>query len=701
MKRHALNKKILLGSILLLFTSCKNIDFGYEGFTPSCPTKLASEDMASCLKDVTNASDYHYVFSIRPQLTDGSFGYTFSQDTIRLYGGDEISLTHAAYTLLEELGYTFNLTGISSPVQHKSIDQLKNKKVTPKVRWRGIRQHVNFPMDISSYSIEEVQEYLRSLLRLRLNKLTIHSYPGQWYETHYSDSLALAGNFFYGDTHFIYDNSFLKQHIPSNDSIFCIPQTEPLFANPRQRSQFAIHWMQEVIRYAKELGFYVQMSFEPRSTSITQAVRTAKEIQATYPEIDALEMITEETGGWGPQCTSNEVKETLHTYFQPSIATDSTVCSPILPQQSDLNALYTQIGIISGAIRQLQTEKDSMPELKMGIYCSIDHYMQGAYRLARLALPDHKVCIMPSHGSEGTAQALSNLIHTADDLRQTEIYSWIEFDGLMYLYQNSIPGNSEVMKHLCSLLPQEEQIQSLAFNHWRTAENQTNTRYIAESCIDGIVPISDFYRNYAERMGIKETETYRQVMDLIAQGDSYSKINLGNIGFCWMGAWRSGGSYTWMKKENIQKARAYYFEAGQQLEKLIGQVDPQTEAYQYLSFIGNRILCTVIYLDAFDEAVKIQDIHPDHNGKISDEDQAKARQICDKALLIFEQYMKVHAQRMPDRGCEGTLASIWNAPIRGLKVCRTRLGGVAAENIPHSDKPVDAPPLPIFYQPEK
>lgn len=46
--------------------------------------------------------------------------------------------------------------------------------------------------------------------------------------------------------------------------------------------------------------------------------------------------------------------------------------------------------------------------------------------------------------------------------------------------------------------------------------------------------------------------------------------------------------------------------------------------------------------------------------------------------------------------CEGTLVSVWNAPIRGLKVYRAKLGGVAPEELPHNDKPVDVPPLPIF-----
>lgn len=68
--------------------------------------------------------------------------------------------------------------------------------------------------------------------------------------------------------------------------------------------------------------------------------------------------------------------------------------------------------------------------------------------MARLALPETKICLMSSHGSEGTAQALPSVVLTQKDKEMTEIYSWIEFDGLMYLYQNSISGNEKMMKWL-------------------------------------------------------------------------------------------------------------------------------------------------------------------------------------------------------------------------------------------------------------
>lgn len=694
------NNKILLTWSLfmgcLFMTGCKDIQIKHEGFTPSASMQLAENDLKKYFTDIPDAAGYEYLFCLDSTITDGSFGFQRKGNQVRMFGSDEIGITHAFYTLLEELGYTFDVTGVSAPTAKKALSSLTDKSITPKVRWRGIRQHVNFPMDISSYSIDDAKEYINSLLRMRFNKIAFHSYPGQWYETQVGDSIAWAGNFFYGDTHFMYDSKFLKKHVPTNDSVFCIPKAEPIFANPDKRSKFAVAWMQELVNYAADLGFYVQMSFEPRMSSVEQAVQTAEDIRKTYPRINALEMITEETGGWGPQCTETEVRNTLKTYFPAELANDTAVCAPIQPQQTDLNALYAQLGIITKAIGALQKKGDFGPELKLGIYSTITRYTSGAYRLARLSLPETKVCLMPSHGSGGTATAVADLIQTADDMRHTEIYSWVEFDGLMYLYQNSIEGNARLMQHVTKLLPQEQQ-GSILYNHWRTAENRTSARYAMVSTLGGVMSPDAFYAQYAGRLGIRDVEKYTKILVLLQQANDHARIHLGNIGFCWMGAWRSGGSFPWMNVEHIQTARNYYFKAGQLLGELIKQVDKANPAYDYLAFMGNRILCSVIYLDAFKTAADIRTIRKEEDGSVSETEQLRALEICNQALLLFDQYMETHAQMMPDRGCEGTLVSIWNAPIRGLKVYRSRLGGVDPDELPHSDTPVDAPPLPIFY----
>lgn len=688
---------VFIGLATLLFASCSDIKVKYEGLSPSASTQLVESDMKKYLSEVPRALNMNYTFCMDKSIADGSFGYQVEGNRIRLIGGDEIGITHGFYTLLEDLGYTFDVTGVSEPMTKKDISLIESRMITPKVRWRGIRQHVNFPMDISSYTIEEAKEYINSLLRMRFNKLVIHSYPGQWYETQIGDSLALAGNFFYGNVHYMYDNERLKKNVPTNDSIFCIPEVESVFSDLEKRSRFAVTWMQELINYAADLGFYVQFSFEPRLATVEQAMQTVKDIQKTYPRISALEMITEETGGWGPRCTEEEVRNTLNTYFPEEIANDSMVCAPIRPSQSDLNALYGQVGLIVRTIEKLQAEKNFKPELKLGIYSSITDYTKGVYRLARMALPKTQICLMPSHGSEGTAQAITHLIHSSEDMRLTEIYSWIEFDGLMYLYQNSIDGNALLMQHIEQVLPDEQQC-SLLYNHWRTAENRTSTRYAMESTLKGKLSSDSFYREYAGRLGIQDVERYDYVLTMVNEGDSYSKKHLGNIGFCWMGAWRSGGSYTWMNKEQIKVAHDYYLESGKVLTDLITPLDKSSVAYDYLSFIGNRILCSIIYLQAFEEAVEIQTIRKEEDGSISEQEQLRVQDICNRALLLLDQYMEIHAQMMPDRGCEGTLVSLWNAPIRGLKVYRSKLGGVAHEELPHSNKPVDAPPLPIFYE---
>lgn len=65
----------------------------------------------------------------------------------------------------------------------------------------------------------------------------------------------------------------------------------------------------------------------------------------------------------------------------------------------------------------------------------------------------------------------------------------------------------------------------------------------------------------------------------------------------------------------------------------------------------------------------------------------------------MDQYMKIFAKMMPDRGCEGTLVSVWNAPINGLKKYMKQVLGGEVDMQVGSDA-IDAPPLPIFYEAE-
>jgi len=685
--------------ICLLAISCnKKAIINYEKGTETPAVQTAVKEFLSLINDPNIKSDhvnYKYILSLDKKITDGSFGYKTKGNNVIFFAGDAMGLSNAIYTMLEDIGYTFDITGISKPDTYKwSVIKNANRIITPKVRWRGIRLHVNFPMDISSYSIEDAKEYIDCVTRLRMNKFTIHMYPGQWYETHIGDSLSLAGNFFYGNKHYIYNNPLLKKVIPGNDSLYCIPKSEKLHG--QELSTFTIKWMNEFMSYAKKRGFYIQLSFEPRSTTVNQAVKTAKEIEKQYPNIDALEFITQETGGWGPSCTKPETLATLHKYFTTEIAENPSVLKPIKDKQRDINRLYGQIGISAKAIKELRKQKSSSPELKLGIYCSFNEITPGAYRLARLALPKTPICLMPSHGSDGTAVAFPLSVINKEDMKYTEIYSWIEFDGLMYLEQNSINGNETLLNEMAQ--KSDGQINSLCFNHWRTAENRTSARYVSESTIKGSIPADTFYKSYAARLGISDTNDYIKAMHIINDVDTYSKTRLKNIGFCWFGAWKKGGPYLHVKPEHMKHARDMHFQAANLLANALKQTKKGTVANDYLAFKGNRALCTVIFLDAFSEATKLQSIKRDNSGKISKKEQKRAEEICNKSLLKLDQFLEMYARMMPDRGCEGTLASVWNAPVWGLKISRSKYSGIPIEEMPHSDEAIDAPPLPILYE---
>lgn len=691
----------------LLITSCSNpsVEVSLDGFTQSRATDLAKEELTTlwgkALSTEKKTGSYKFILKLDTACQNGTFAYAMTGDKqFLLRGGDHASVLHAVHSLLEEVGYTFDITGVTVPEAFQlAAVQGINKTVTPHVRWRGIRQHVNFPMDISSYPIEEAKEYVKNLMRLRFNKLTVHSYPGQWYEVAQGDSVDYAGNFFYGDRHYMYGNNLLKANVRFNDSTFCMPEANACFNDKKAKSAVAVRWMQQLIGYAKEIGMHVQFSFEPRITTVENAVATARQIIQTYPDIDEFELITEETGGWGPSCTAEEVKKTLHTYFAPEIINDTLITAPIRPVQSDLNHLYTQIGILSNTIKELNKDAaitDKVSEIKLGIYCTMPGYAPAAYRLASTSLPENKITIMPSHGSDGVARNFDAIVTSKDDMAKTEIYSWIEFDGLMYLQQNGTAGIAELIKKM-DKQNEGKQLYSILFNHWRTAENRTSARFASLATLYGETSPQEFYHAYASRLGITDKELFSKAMIKINEVDSYATTALGNIGFCWVGAWRNGGSYSWMSTENIEKASQMYMEAGEMFTTLL-TATTNPAGKEYLSFLGNRTLCSVIYLKAFREATEIRTIVKDANGTVSDSEKKRAIEICNHALLIFDQYMEAHARLLPDRGSEGTLVSVWNAPIRGLKVLRSKLGGIPIEEMPHSDQPIDAPPLPIFYE---
>ena len=703
---------LLLFIVLTLFAAdakaqTKEIHFSNNHGANSI-LQFAKEELKFHLASVgINEKNTRFDFSFKNdvELKNGAFSYNIRKSAKKINvifsGSDEISMVHAVHGFLEHLGFQFEFTGTIAPSSIKS-DTLSNGSYTtiPFVRWRGIRQHVNFPMDISSYPIEEAKNYLKNMIRMRFNKLAVHSYPNLWHEVHTGDSIEYAGNFFYNRPHEIPSIPVIKNNIRFNDKYFVIPAIEPYYADRIRKSAMAVDWMKELLSYAKSIGLRIQFSVEPRTRGdVNYILDNCKSAIQNYPMIDELEVITEELGGWGDACSDTAVRKVLVNHFGKAVLEDTLVTNVIRKNQTDLDNLLNQLGRNIEAVKILNTAPmvaSGKISLKLGIYCTIQPYAAIAYHLVRKYMPSTELTIMPGHGSVRTANNFAKVQATATDLAKTTVFSWIEFDGLMFTQQNPKAGIESLVNDLRNR-NKAQQINAIIFNHWRTAENRTAAKYAALTSLMGPIKKNDFYATYAKKLGITDTNAFVANMNKLEEIDQLSTNDLPNVGFCWVGAWLQGSPYTWMNRSMLQKVNNMYDSVGTSLEE-IKKYTSNTAGKSYLDFLCNRIGTSSLYLKAFSAGAAIQTIEKDGTGQYGESAVSKATNICNQSLLLFEKYMEMHARMMPDRGTEGTLINLWHGPMYGLKVLRKTIGNIPMDAPIKEEKSSDAPPLPILIK---
>jgi hypothetical protein len=93
------------------------------------------------------------------------------------------------------------------------------------------------------------------------------------------------------------------------------------------------------------------------------------------------------------------------------------------------------------------------------------------FRVVRERLPAAiPFVFLPGHSSGRVADALEQIQQDDADWQRTFVCNWLEFDGTMYLQQNGVPGLERLFANL------QDRVRGMAFNHWRTAENQLVAR---------------------------------------------------------------------------------------------------------------------------------------------------------------------------------------------------------------------------------
>ncbi len=627
--------------------------------------------------------------------------YAISSDGVamQISGGNPSSVLCGVYEALADAGILFEATGYSVPIAF-DLDGFfaENKQVSPKFRLRGIRQHINFPMDISSYTLKEAKEYIRSLARMRYNAITFHSYPGQWHESCPDDANDHAGHFFYGQVHPLpKDDPLLASRI-NNRKFYCIPEAEPIFEDEPARAEFAKYWLNEVMATAKEAGMTITLSVEVITDDEEAVVKMLRVVCETYPLIDTLELITVECGGFydEPGVTRENVQDFIVGLFGEDIL-DADGNLPGLPEelphQLGSSAVSLKRILRAAGLRDKWTAGlDRVPDLRLGLYLTCTDTLRVLRPILRLKRPaDTTMSLLSAHGALAVARNIEDTGNLPEDWQNTMYYSWAEFDGNMFLQQLSTDGIEAL-----SNMPEFDSSYGYCINHWRTAENNLTITYAAQASIDG-TPASDFYLTYARKLGIADEVGFAEACRKLAWLDTYNRDNLFNIGFCAVSCW-----FNWHRRKGGMKPRGFEAEPQKRsmaeyevlidaFEKLLPSASTR-EGIAFLRLMANRCYTSILHIRAMFVLDELETIYDYNDPKpLTSAQMERVNEILTASMDAAREYLDVYGSMLPDRGGEGHIISYHEtsvAYIRAVAAAFTNAEVAAQSEV------YDAPPMP-------
>jgi hypothetical protein len=635
-------------------------------------------------------------------------------------GRTAAAVLHGVYCFLEKLGYVFTACGPVAPASPAAWPKPFRLRHTPLLAQRGIRQHINFPMDISCLPLEAAREYVRNLARLKLNFMAFHLYYDQgWLQFDYRgykvghDSKTTL---YYSEYHPVARDPVVRAQSASRATWF-IPEFETHYRGAQQPALLR-GWLRAVMQCAKECGMTVTASVEVLSPAADKELAVTGEAPGPelyarvtaaaalaaleqYPEIDQIELISREgESSWPSPPTLAEAVAAMKAEFG---IPDAEWRPPVtdMPGEPQVWSSWT---IVSG-VRALQVAVRAMALMRQdpraervlgarpivcGLYTTL--YQSWNYLgplVRRLVPPDTPFAVMLAYGAHRTARnlALANL--APDLLARTRIYSWCELDGFMYLLQNQCEGLYGGIRQAVRD-GRKHPPAALACNHWRTAENEISVNYLADGAFYGRTPQEFYRRHLGALMGKAAAAPLAQALTELDEATAWVVEHLFNLGFCALGCWSLRG-ITW-KFEDLEEYKARLGRIADQIAHALPLVK-RTAGLARCRLLLNRLEASRLHCDMATRLRTMHDMVDWTSGKLPAEKCEAFRRHALAARDLARDYVAHCAALLPDRMSEGTVTNYEHVAYGLLdKTLKEFLGeDVAALETPGSD----GPPAPM------
>ena len=643
-------------------------------------------------------------------------------DRCEIRGQSPNEVLAGVYAYLERLGFCFTVRGPVPPDAVVQALPVFTGEVQAQVARRGIRQHINFPMDISSYPLAEAQEYIRNLARMRMNTMTFHLYEAcGWYhqtlagKSMLSDPTVSVPTAFYSEKHRVPSHPAALAHI-RNRHCFCRPEMEAIYGTEASRAN-AYYFLQMLLREAKRYGMYVIISLETFGSDLAElfADDRPKEqnlwVDATFDALDQATQLYGEADEWELISRENCLSpcddiETAGLFWLRQLCpawSEEKMRANIVREAEGADRKYLNcleaVTVALETWRRVAQHPELGPRLAgkqraVGLYSTDPRTMQSLTRVLNEAVPeDMMIAWLPAHGAQNIELHLPFMEWSPAEMQRLRLYSWIEVDGSMYAQQYEPTYIGRNLAHPCH---------AVLFHHWRNAENELGLLFAAQHALRGVSP-DDFARQtVAPLWGIDDAEAVAHVLQrlealwlMIGYRDRWAG------GFCYFPCWWHCDQEKTMEwigygpTESPDKAIA-------RAESVLADVRAVLPSARRLAGV-ERLRFLAACLEATIANMRCNGHMHDMRQYLLSIDRTamtpaqreEYTRLGHLALADAEHWMDIMAQQVADRGVEGNLTSFEHVVIRYIRRFIARYGTepFVDDDAYGLDECLQAPPL--------
>ena len=667
------------GTLLLLGTLDSP---ALRSFSPALPAKLGEQEIL---------------------VKSGSVGRA---PAVAVTGGSPDAVLWAAYALLEKLGLVFEFSGDVVPQKRVQLN-LKglDLRQSPSIKERGLRLHLNFPMDQSSYSLPEFLAWVDRVARLKCNYLMFHFYSNHpWFFFRYKNAQSTGATFFVG-THMFGGKYMLPPDMIGREFIRNKAQYFPPELEGMEPSE-ALHHATEariraVIDHAHTRGIKCAVSFEPLGTpgditahlgeweqaagghdKLMREVTVARlnACMDAYPNADEYQLISVEGSDDAPPgmdlkadlkrlcdkykipfdpsderqfAGAREAGVNLAPYNAPSVSSelDKGLMRPVV---STLRYVDMALDVLADprVADRLKREKKLG---NVGIYLPNGSAVKMCTPALRAMMPaNSRLQMMVDYGARGTADQMPTweAFHGAN--LQLGVISWLEFDGSMFL--------PEAWPHAvydCVRNAKDLPLMTLVCNHWRVSGLEADAAGLAETPWNTGQSYDQWMDGYLTRLyGAANVPTARRAYDALEQATLYCREHLFNVGFCYEGRFTGNFGYA----EEYTNGAKVRFTAARDGFSALATALPAGRPKVRAEYLGDRCQCALYHLDTMRELAGAEVGPSDSPARIK-----QASEHANRAFELAQSYMRTYAKKVLDRGDEGMLVNYHFGVVRQAK----------------------------------